>query len=214
MEFRLFCPSCGQKLKADEEDAGRRVDCPHCSVEFIVPHPEPVAPPPSLPAEPQRDSAIATPNSEGDLSCPVCWLRFDTGDVMHIAVHDSLRGDPLLGEDAQQRFLATRFNNAGQAIDAMGLPSLSVSGAKCQRADCRRAHEAGRGSDPGVTRITRINANFWRESFNRKIQEICEMRRGYLTGKLAGRWIPLGEIGQGNDGNDTLLFPDPLMTRL
>ena len=92
--------------------------------------------------------------------------------------------------------------------------SLSVSGAKCQRADCRRAHEAGRGSDPGVTRITRINANFWRESFNRKIQEICEMRRGYLTGKLAGRWIPLGEIGQGNDGNDTLLFPDPFMTRL
>ncbi len=54
--------------------------------------------------------------------------------------------------------------------------SLSASGAKCQRADCRRAHEAGRGSDPGVTRITRINANFWRESFNRK---------------PAGRWIPL-----------------------
>jgi len=43
---------------------------------------------------------------------------------MHIAVHDSLRGDPLLGEDAQQRFLATRFNNAGQAIDAMGFLPL------------------------------------------------------------------------------------------
>jgi len=92
-----------------------------------------VAPPPSLPVEPQRDSAIATPNSDGDLSCPVCWLRFDTGDVMHIAVHDSLRGDPLLGEDAQQRFLATRFNNAGQAIDAMGLPSSEVACPHCRR---------------------------------------------------------------------------------
>jgi hypothetical protein len=133
MEFRLFCPSCGQKLKAEEEDAGRRVDCPHCGVEFTVPHPEPVTPPPSLPAEPQRDSAVASPNGDGNLSCPVCWLRFDTGDVMHIAVHDSLRGDPLLGEDAQQRFLATRFNNAGQAIDAMGLPSSEVACPHCRR---------------------------------------------------------------------------------
>ncbi len=52
---------------------------------------------------------------------------------MHIAVHDSLRGDPLLGEDAQQRFLATRFNNAGQAIDAMGLPSSEVACPHCRR---------------------------------------------------------------------------------
>ena len=133
MEFRLLCPSCGQKLKAEEEDAGRQVNCPHCGVEFTVPHPEPAKPPPSLPVEPQRDSAIAPPNSDGELSCPVCWLRFDTGDVMHIAVHDSLRGDPLLGEDAQQRFLATRFNNAGQAMDAMGLPSSEVACPHCRR---------------------------------------------------------------------------------
>lgn len=113
MEFRFLCPSCGQKLKAEEEDAGRRVDCPHCGVEFRVPQPEPELPSP--PAEPPRDRAFANPNLDGGLTCPVCWLRFDTGDIMHIAVHDSLRGDPVLGEDAQQRFLATRFNNAGQA---------------------------------------------------------------------------------------------------
>jgi hypothetical protein len=52
---------------------------------------------------------------------------------MHIAVHDSLRGDPVLGEDAQQRFLATRFNNAGQALDAMGLPSSEVACPHCRR---------------------------------------------------------------------------------
>ncbi len=52
---------------------------------------------------------------------------------MHIAVHDSLRGDPVLGEDAQQRFLATRFNNAGQALDAMGLPSSEIACPHCRR---------------------------------------------------------------------------------
>ncbi|HTB84972.1 MAG TPA: hypothetical protein VK742_15055 [Candidatus Sulfotelmatobacter sp.] len=83
--------------------------------------------------EPPRDNAPAPPNANGELSCPVCWLRFDTGDVMHIAVHDSLRGDPLLGEDAQQRFLATRFNDAGQAIDAMGLPTSEVACPHCRR---------------------------------------------------------------------------------
>jgi hypothetical protein len=36
MEFRFFYPSCGQKLKADEEHAGQRADCPHCGVEFVV----------------------------------------------------------------------------------------------------------------------------------------------------------------------------------
>lgn len=135
MEFRFFCPSCGQKLKAEAEDAGRRVDCPHCSVEFRVPHsdgqPSQNSQQPQM--EPMRDTGVVMPNANGELSCPVCWLRFDTGDVMHIAVHDSLRGDPLLGEDAQQRFLATRFNNSGQAIDAMGLPTSEVACPHCRR---------------------------------------------------------------------------------
>ncbi len=135
MEFRFFCPSCGQKLKAEAADAGRRVDCPHCGVEFPVPlsneQPSQITQPPQM--EPRRDTGVVMPNANGELSCPVCWLRFDTGDVMHIAVHDSLRGDPLLGEDAQQRFLATRFNNSGQAIDAMGLPTSEVACPHCRR---------------------------------------------------------------------------------
>jgi RNA polymerase sigma factor (sigma-70 family) len=40
MEFRLFCPSCGRKLKADEEAAGMSMNCPNCGVEFSVPQPE------------------------------------------------------------------------------------------------------------------------------------------------------------------------------
>jgi hypothetical protein len=93
-----------------------------------VPRPE-SAPPATQPGS----AAAAPPNLEGEFTCPVCWLRFDAGDVMHIAVHDSLRGDPVLGEDAQQRFLATRFNNAGQALDAMGSPTSEIACPHCRR---------------------------------------------------------------------------------
>jgi len=40
MEFRFFCPSCGQKLKAEEEHARRTIGCLHCGVEFRVSQPE------------------------------------------------------------------------------------------------------------------------------------------------------------------------------
>lgn len=138
MEFRFFCPSCGRKLKADEDAAGMRVNCPDCGVEFPVPQPESSTspqerPPSEQPAAVVRDPAFAKPNPDGELTCPVCWLHFDGGDIMHIAVHDSLRGDPILGEDAQQRFLATRFNNAGQAVDSMGIPTSEIACPHCRR---------------------------------------------------------------------------------
>jgi hypothetical protein len=135
MEYRFLCPTCGHKLKADEETAGRRVECPHCQVDFFAPELKQVPPslPPEVAVEPTRESKATGPNPDGELTCPVCWLRFDTGDIMHIAVHDSLRGDPVLGEDAQQRFLATRFNNSGQALDAMGIPSSEVACPYCRR---------------------------------------------------------------------------------
>ena len=80
-----------------------------------------------------RDAAFASPNLEGEHECPCCLGRFDTGDIMHIAVGNALRGDPILGEDAQQRFLATRFNNSGHALDAMGYPCLEKACPHCRR---------------------------------------------------------------------------------
>jgi hypothetical protein len=69
----------------------------------------------------------------GALTCPVCWLRFDAGDVMHVAVHDSLRGDPVLGQDAPLRFSATQFNERGQALDAFDLPCTDIACPHCRR---------------------------------------------------------------------------------
>ena len=88
--------------------------------------PEPVAVKPSVPG--------AEINAEyGEFTCPVCWLRFDRGDVMHVAVHAALRGDPLLGDAAMQRFHATRFNDRGQALDPMGIPAGDLACPHCRR---------------------------------------------------------------------------------
>jgi len=69
----------------------------------------------------------------GEFTCPACWLLFDRGDVMHIATHAKLRGDPILGEEAMTRFSATRFNDRGQALDAMGVPVTETACPHCRR---------------------------------------------------------------------------------
>mgnify|MGYP006088198739 FL=1 len=69
----------------------------------------------------------------GEFTCPTCWLKFDRGDVMHVAVHDSLFGDPLLGEEQMQRFHASRFNDRGQALDGYGIPCTEIACPHCRR---------------------------------------------------------------------------------
>jgi hypothetical protein len=89
--------------------------------------------PDAKPAAPAAESNALTADEEILLTCPVCWLKFDLGDIMHLAAHDSLRGDPVLGEDAPQRFLATRFNDRGQALDALGVACTEFACPHCRR---------------------------------------------------------------------------------
>jgi len=65
--------------------------------------------------------------------CPVCWTRFEAGDALSVAVHESLRGDPVLGADARLRFHPTRFNDQGQALDPMGLACTDLACPHCRR---------------------------------------------------------------------------------
>lgn len=69
----------------------------------------------------------------GKYLCPTCWLRFDAGDVMNIANHPDLMGDPVLGRDAMLRFFATRFNAKGQALDEKGMPCVHYACPHCRR---------------------------------------------------------------------------------
>lgn len=93
----------------------------------LLAKPEPIetkAPPPS---------ALAAEQNKGAHLCPVCWTRFDAGDALSVAVHEDLRGDPILGTDTRLRFQPTRFNDQGLALDPMGLACTDLACPHCRR---------------------------------------------------------------------------------
>lgn len=66
------------------------------------------------------------------VTCPHCWHRLHLGDALWIARHASLRGDAVAGEDAMRRFLPTRFDVSGRAIDAGGEPCHELACGRCR----------------------------------------------------------------------------------
>jgi hypothetical protein len=101
---------------------------------------ETLAAPSKLPTE----SALPQPDNEeeedqtgrgqyGSLTCPTCWLKFDPGDVKHVAVHEKLKGDKILGEGEMMRFSANRFADSGVALDPMGIPAIDKACPHCHR---------------------------------------------------------------------------------
>ncbi len=83
--------------------------------------------------KPAAPSALAAEQNKGAHLCPVCWTRFDAGDALSVAVHEDLRGDPILGADARLRFQPTRFNDQGLALDPMGLACTDLACPHCRR---------------------------------------------------------------------------------
>ena len=73
------------------------------------------------------------PESAQAVTCPLCWLKFDVGDAMSIAVHESLRGDPILGSEEILRFLPTSFNEDGVPLDPAGMPAPDIACPHCRR---------------------------------------------------------------------------------
>jgi len=76
------------------------------------------------------------------ITCPHCWEHFAPENVLFISEHESLRGDTRLGPDAPLRFLPTRFNAEGQAIDPMGMVALDMACPRCHLAIPRPLLEA------------------------------------------------------------------------
>jgi hypothetical protein len=82
-----------------------------------------------------QEISFARPKSlRPNVLCPHCWNTFAPGDVLWIAQHADLLGDPLVGPAAPLRFLPSRFDVKGSAIDASGMP--------CQAMACPRCHLA------------------------------------------------------------------------
>lgn len=66
------------------------------------------------------------------VKCPHCWHVFPVYDVLYIASHPDLLGDPRLGPEHPLRFLPTRFTPDCAALDVKEMP--------CRRLACPRCH--------------------------------------------------------------------------
>lgn len=65
------------------------------------------------------------------VTCPHCWESFAPERILWISEHNDLLDDPLLGADEQQRFVPTRFNVDGDALDAKGFPCHALACPRC-----------------------------------------------------------------------------------
>ena len=75
------------------------------------------------------------------VTCPHCWKEFPPDRALWIAQHPDLVGDPRLGADQPQRFLPTRFNVQGAAIDARGFACHGLACPNCHLAVPRSMFE-------------------------------------------------------------------------
>lgn len=64
------------------------------------------------------------------VTCPHCWHLFRPEQVLWVAQHEDLMGDPVLREEPL-RFLPTHYNLAGQAIDGRGMPCHQIACPNC-----------------------------------------------------------------------------------
>ncbi|MEI7688280.1 MAG: hypothetical protein WCL32_25015 [Planctomycetota bacterium] len=64
--------------------------------------------------------------------CPHCWAEFAPENAAWVAAHAELLGDVRLGPDQPLRFLPSRFDIQGRAIDARGFV--------CHQLACPRCH--------------------------------------------------------------------------
>ncbi|MCH2136842.1 MAG: hypothetical protein MK101_09715 [Phycisphaerales bacterium] len=66
------------------------------------------------------------------IKCPNCWNEFEPCDCVYISRHETLLGDPIVGDEAQMRFLPSRFSGNCMAVDPAGLT--------CHQLACPRCH--------------------------------------------------------------------------
>lgn len=74
---------------------------------------------------------MATRTLVPSVTCPHCWTEFPPAQVRFVAEHPMLRGDPVLGEGAAMRFLPSRFDARGRAVDPLGSAATRMACARC-----------------------------------------------------------------------------------
>lgn len=75
---------------------------------------------PDLFAEKSHIPDLSVMNEADRHICPYCWHGFKSEELLYIARHPSLMGDPVLGYDEQQRFLPRHIKPLRRALDSRG----------------------------------------------------------------------------------------------
>ncbi|MFQ5732320.1 MAG: hypothetical protein ACE5KM_10245 [Planctomycetaceae bacterium] len=65
------------------------------------------------------------------VTCPHCWHVFPPEETLWVSAHPALNGDARLGGEHQRRFLPTRFDPSGNAIDSHGATCSELACPKC-----------------------------------------------------------------------------------
>lgn len=79
------------------------------------------------------NAATVTIDIQRRITCPHCWEEFPAEKAVWLSEHPDLEGDdPRLGAEQAQRFLPTRFDATGNAIDEKG--------GICRDLACPRCH--------------------------------------------------------------------------
>lgn len=135
------CAICGAEHAAHElKDLAGQLTCDSCvsrqsEAESALPQPDESAAAASAADEARQIVAgLKGPVPDNILpkvTCPHCWLAFDPQEVLWIAQHAELVGDPVLGPEAAARFLPSRFNAMGEALDARDMPCQVLACPKC-----------------------------------------------------------------------------------
>jgi hypothetical protein len=63
--------------------------------------------------------------------CPHCWVSFAPEDVLWVSAHAELVGDVRLGPDQPMRFLPSRFDLKGRALDVRGFACHQLACPNC-----------------------------------------------------------------------------------
>ncbi len=116
------CIKCGADVTHRKrfKDAEGNYYCASCA----APAPPPVAVAPAAtsaaPAQPHSEEIARQLRLVPRITCPHCWNQFPPDQILWVAANADLMGDSVLGPEKPRRFLPTRFNVSGQALDAKG----------------------------------------------------------------------------------------------
>ena len=120
--IKFSCPKCGAAYEADDSLNGHKVICGECENKFTVAAEQVIL-------KAQLVNVDHGPSTY--ITCPHCWKRFDFKEINYISRHLDLLGDPILGSDAQKRFLPLKFSAHGMAIDERGMECPEMACPHC-----------------------------------------------------------------------------------